>query len=90
MKVFDAPLQKIQAAANSNSSDANANRTSTNGHSRGGVDHAIDYGNRGARERNLSDTTIMSMPSKTSYQACGNESQAIQFDPTGRYLLIRP
>jgi len=86
MKVYDAQLQKRQAAANSNSSDANANSTSTNGHS-GGMD-AIDYGNRAAREKELSDTTVMSMPSKTSYQECGNQSLAIQFDPTGRYLLI--
>ena len=91
MKVYyAAQLQKRQGAANSNSSDsdANANCTSTDGHS-GDMD-TIDYGGyRSAREeKDLSDTTIMSMPSETSYQQCGNQSLAIHFDPTGRYLLI--
>lgn len=49
---------------------------------------AFDNRNRSAGEKELSDTTVMSMPSKTSYQECGNQSLAIQFDPTGRYLLI--
>ena len=48
MKVYYAQLQKRQAAANSYSSKANTNCTSTDGHS-GGMD-AIDYGNRSARE----------------------------------------
>jgi hypothetical protein len=53
--------------ANINSSNANANNTSTNGHI-GGID-VIDYRNRAAREKELlGATTIMSMPSKTSYQ----------------------
>ena len=89
MKVYYAQLQNCQAAANINSCHANANCTNTNRHS-GGMD-AIDYGrNQSVREeKELLDTTIMSMSSKTlSQEQCGNQSLAIQFDPAGRYLLI--
>ena len=89
MKVYYAQLQNCQAAANINSCHANANCTNTNRHS-GGMD-AIDYGrNQSVREeKELLDTTIMSMSSKTlSQEQCGNQSLAIQFNPTGRYLPI--
>ena len=46
----------------------------------------IDYGKRAARERELSETTIMGC--KNTYQECGNQSMCIQFDPTGRFIIL--
>ncbi len=73
MKVYDAQVQKRQALGESSSSN--------------GMD-AIDYGNRAAREKEMSDTTIMNVKSDTSYQECGNQSLSLQFDPSGRYLIV--
>lgn len=75
MKVYDAQLAKRQAAGAGETSNGN------------GMD-VIDYGNRAAREKEMSDTTIMCIPSKLTYQECGNQSLVIQFDPTGRYLFV--
>jgi len=72
MKVYDKQVAKRQASGVA---------------SDGGMD-AIDYGNRAAREREMGDTTILNMTSKVSYQECGNQSLHIQFDPTGRYLVL--
>lgn len=50
---------------------------------------AIDFGNRAAREREMGDTTIMDTDKgKTNYQECGNQVLTIQFDPSGRYLIL--
>jgi peptidylprolyl isomerase domain and WD repeat-containing protein 1 len=72
MKVYDKQVAKRQASGDSADN---------------GMD-AIDYGNRAAREREMGDTTILNMISKVSYQECGNQSLCIQFDPTGRYLVL--
>ena len=47
----------------------------------------IDYGKRAARERELSETSIMGYTDNSS-QECGNQAMCIQFDPSGRYLLL--
>ncbi len=73
MKVYDAQVQKRQALGESSSSN--------------GMD-TIDYGNRAAREKEMSDTTIMNLKSDASYQECGNQSLSLQFDPSGRYLIV--
>lgn len=75
MKVYDKQIEKRQASVAEDSNNGN------------GMD-VIDYGNRAAREKEMSDTTIMCMPSKLSYQECGNQSMVMQFDPSGRYLLL--
>lgn len=50
---------------------------------------AIDYGNRAAREREMGDTSILcATMAKNVYQECGNQSLKIEFDPTGRYLIV--
>lgn len=51
---------------------------------------AIDYGNRAAREREMGDTSILCATATKNvvYQECGNQSLNIEFDPTGRYLVV--
>lgn len=47
----------------------------------------IDYGKRAAREREISETSVMGCTTN-SYQECGNQLMKIQFDPSGRYLIL--
>ena len=47
----------------------------------------IDYGKRAAREREISETSVMGC-STNSFQECGNQLMRIRFDTTGRYLLL--
>jgi len=50
---------------------------------------AIDYGNRSAREREMGDTSILyATRADNVYQECGNQSLKIEFDPTGRHLIV--
>mmetsp|Transcript_4536 Transcript_4536/g.5559 ORF Transcript_4536/g.5559 Transcript_4536/m.5559 type:complete len:418 (+) Transcript_4536:2-1255(+) len=75
MKVYDAMVQKQMEK---NASGASSNSSSMDN---------IDYGKRAARERELSETSIMGS-TDNSFQECGNQSMKIQFDPSGRYLLL--
>jgi len=54
--------------------------------SSGSMDN-IDYGKRAAREREISETSVMGY-TKNTYQECGNQVMKIEFDPTGRYLIL--
>ncbi len=88
MKVYDAQLAKRQARLAAAACDGTApDGNISSGNQNNGMD-AIDYGNRAARETEMADTTILSIPSKLSYQECGHQSLVIQFDPTGRFILI--
>lgn len=76
MKVYDALVNKRSKASQEN--------TTTNNNSM----DAIDYGKRAAREREMAETSILSLRRDGSYQECGNQSLHLSFDPSGRFLLI--
>jgi len=55
-----------------------------------GID-AIEYGKRAATEREMDDTVIMSGGTETEnvlMRDSGSQLLSLQFDPTGRYILI--
>ena len=76
MKVYDALVNKRSKA---NEDNLNNNNNAMD---------AIDYGKRAAREREISETSILSIRRDGSYQECGNQSLHLYFDPSGRFLFL--
>lgn len=77
LKQFDDRMKVYDTLVQKQASKNSSNTTMDN----------IDYGQRAAREREISETSIMGCMTN-SFQECGNQSMNIQFDSTGRYLLL--
>lgn len=75
MKVYDALVKKHASRQTSNGMDA------------------IDYGKRAATEREMTETSVFTAPvsavdNLSLVEESGNQSIAMEFDPTGRYILL--
>jgi len=80
MKVYDALVKK----------HASQSTTTSNN----GMD-TIDYGKRAATEREMSETSVFTAPTTTTaadnlslVEESGNQAMTVEFDPTGRYILL--
>jgi len=84
MEVYDSMVSRAQKAGSSSSSSSASAMDS------------IDYGKRAATEREMAETAILARPSSADAAAaahvvdreCGNQSLTLQFDNTGRYILV--
>ena len=84
MKVYDAMVQRQQKQLAANNGNDDLIGSNSNG-----MD-AIDYGKRAATEREMSETFILNKTERTkiSTQECGYQSLMVQFDSTGKYILL--